>query len=160
MNAYAIPGLIEKKRKRTPSPYIFPLIDPVSAQKIITSIRKNKRLVLKKVTITSHTFNDMVILASKIFDVPTDHINSKTKKRKAVEARAAIMHFIYMHGKKSYKETGLFVKRDHSTVIHNILSYQDWCDTDDIYKGKANEFEVQMAANLKLNITNELLHKN
>ena len=82
------------------------------------------------------------------FNVPSDKLKEKTRKRAIVQARQLSMFLAKNHTKNSLKVIGkYFGGRDHSTVIHSCQAVQNLIDTDEDFKGSVAEIQkkIQMS---------------
>jgi chromosomal replication initiator protein len=79
------------------------------------------------------------IIEDEIGISPTNSIS--THKRKYVEARQIFTTLICKYSKKSLREVGDLIKRDHSTVIHSKMVVSNLYDTDINYRERYNRIE-------------------
>ncbi len=79
------------------------------------------------------------------FNVPTDKLKEKTRKRAVVQARQLSMYLAKNFTKNSLKVIGRhFGGRDHSTVIHSCQAVKDLMDTDKDFKESVAEIEKKI----------------
>ncbi|MFY0652546.1 MAG: chromosomal replication initiator protein DnaA [Cyclobacteriaceae bacterium] len=79
---------------------------------------------------------------SEYFNVPTDELKAKTRKKEIVIARQLAMYFTKDYTNHSLKSIGShFGGRDHSTVIHALQSVNDMLDTDARFRSSVNELK-------------------
>lgn len=87
------------------------------------------------------TANDMDLILEetcKFFGIMTNAVKCKSRKREIVEARQSSMYMMKeVWDIGSLKSIGLFHGgRDHSTVIHALITINDLIDTDREFKLK------------------------
>jgi len=99
--------------------------------------------------------NDLInTVVAKIFNVSTEDMKSKTRKREICDARQAAMFFYKEYTKLSLEKIGRnFGNRDHSTVIHAIEAVNNLLDTDKSYLFTFNGCRSRIETELdKLNL--------
>ena len=82
------------------------------------------------------------------FNVPTEKLKEKTRKRAIVQARQLSMFLAKSLTKNSLKLIGKhFGGRDHSTVIHSCQAVQNLIDTDEDFRESVEEIQkkIQMS---------------
>ncbi|MEQ6120976.1 chromosomal replication initiator protein DnaA [Reichenbachiella sp. MALMAid0571] len=83
---------------------------------------------------------------SEYFNVPTDELKAKTRKKEIVIARQLAMYFTKDYTNHSLKSIGShFGGRDHSTVIHALQSVSDMLDTDARFRSSVNELKKKFS---------------
>lgn len=81
-------------------------------------------------------------IVSEYFNVPTEELKAKTRKKEIVIARQLAMYFTKDYTNHSLKSIGNhFGGRDHSTVIHALQSVNDMLDTDARFRSSVNELQ-------------------
>lgn len=82
---------------------------------------------------------------SAFFQVSTEQLKGKSRKREFVVARQVAMYFAKELTNHSLKSIGAhFGGRDHSTVIHAVQSVNDLIETDSKFKGSVNELAKKL----------------
>jgi chromosomal replication initiator protein len=88
-------------------------------------------------------------LVAEHFNVSTDKLQGKTRKRSIVIARQLSMYLAKNMTNASLKAIGdNFGGRDHSTVIHSCKAVQDLLDTDAIFKDTVFDLEKKVKMSL------------
>ena len=83
---------------------------------------------------------------SEYFNVPTDDLKAKTRKKEIVIARQLAMYFTKDYTNHSLKSIGShFGGRDHSTVIHALQSVSDMLDTDARFRTSVDELKKKFS---------------
>ena len=83
---------------------------------------------------------------SEYFNVPTDELKAKTRKKEIVIARQLAMYFTKDYTNHSLKSIGShFGGRDHSTVIHALQSVSDMIDTDARFRSSVKELKKKFS---------------
>ena len=81
-------------------------------------------------------------VVSEYFNVPTEDLKAKTRKKEIVIARQLAMYFTKDYTNHSLKSIGShFGGRDHSTVIHALQSVSDMLDTDARFRSSVSELQ-------------------
>ncbi len=79
---------------------------------------------------------------SEYFNVSSDDLKAKTRKKEIVIARQLAMYFSKDYTNHSLKSIGShFGGRDHSTVIHALQSVNDMLDTDARFRSSFSELK-------------------
>ncbi len=79
---------------------------------------------------------------SEYFNVSSDDLKAKTRKKEIVIARQLAMYFSKDYTNHSLKSIGShFGGRDHSTVIHALQSVSDMLDTDARFRSSFSELK-------------------
>jgi len=79
---------------------------------------------------------------SEYFNVSSDDLKAKTRKKEIVIARQLAMYFTKDYTNHSLKSIGHhFGGRDHSTVIHALQSVNDMLDTDARFRSSFSELK-------------------
>ena len=82
---------------------------------------------------------------SDFFNVDTDSLKAKTRKKEIVIARQVAMYFSKDYTNHSLKSIGFhFGGRDHSTVIHAVQSVNDMLDTDAKFRYSVGELKKKL----------------
>lgn len=83
---------------------------------------------------------------SEYFNVNSDDLKAKTRKKEIVIARQLAMYFSKDFTNHSLKSIGHhFGGRDHSTVIHALQSVSDMLDTDARFRTSVNELKKKFS---------------
>lgn len=75
-------------------------------------------------------FNKVLSVVCNFYRISYKLVLSKSRKHKFVLCRQVIMKLIYDNTEMTYNEIGLFLKKDHCTVMHGCKTIQDFIDTD------------------------------
>ena len=87
-------------------------------------------------------------LVCEYFEVPTEMVKSKTRKREIVQARQISMYLAKNHTKTSLKSIGAFFGgRDHSTVIYACQTVVDLIETDKNFKAYVQDIQRKLKVN-------------
>ncbi|RZS94518.1 chromosomal replication initiator protein DnaA [Cecembia calidifontis] len=79
---------------------------------------------------------------SEYFDIKTEDLKAKTRKKEIVTARQVAMYFSKEFTNHSLKSIGYhFGGRDHSTVIHAVQTVNDLMDTDTAFRNSVNDLK-------------------
>jgi len=115
-------------------------------------VKKNENY---KITKTETDFIESVkTICANRFKTSVWDIESKTRIRKIVDARAIAMHIIHEKTNMSLKNIGMhFGGRDHSTIIHACNKVDDILKTEVDFKSK---YELIIFEIKKLNSSNKL----
>ena len=82
---------------------------------------------------------------SEYFNVDTDSLKAKTRKKEIVIARQVAMYFSKDYTNHSLKSIGYhFGGRDHSTVIHAVQSVNDMIDTNAKFRLSVDELRKKL----------------
>lgn len=88
-------------------------------------------------------------LVCDYYEVDSQLLHAKTRKRHVVQARQISMFFAKSFTENSLAKIGKhFGGRDHSTVIHACKTVQNLIDTDKEFKAQLTELEKQISINL------------
>lgn len=111
------------------------LLKPYKEKTIITRPKISKERPDMKKSLTSH---EMIIIQiiCEIHKVSFNDLFSRRKKTEHVDARKQLASFLYVYLNYSYSHIGLLLRRDHSTMIHNVSSHESLLDTDKVYCDK------------------------
>ena len=75
-------------------------------------------------------------------NLDSELVKSKSRKREVVKARQIIFYLAYKYSGLSLKKIGEpYLKRDHSTIIHNIEQFHNWYDTEPNFKALVEKIE-------------------
>ncbi len=84
-------------------------------------------------------------LVSEYYNVSSEKLLAKTRKREIVQARQVSMYLAKMFTKNSLKTIGNhFGGRDHTTVIHSCQTVRNLMDTDDKFKDGVLNLQQQL----------------
>ncbi|MCF8302632.1 MAG: chromosomal replication initiator protein DnaA [Bacteroidales bacterium] len=84
-------------------------------------------------------------MVSDYFNIPTELINSKTRKREVVQARQLAMFFSKKHTKASLATIGLHCgNKDHATVLHACKTVNNLIDTDKQFRHHVDELSKRI----------------
>ncbi len=79
------------------------------------------------------------------FNIPIDHIQSKTRKREIVQARQVAMFFSKSMTKASLATIGSQIgSKDHATVLHACKTVNNLIDTDKRFRIQIDEIEKKL----------------
>lgn len=147
MNRSKLNG-IEKSNIEECNPLLISIVKKImkKAKKMVYRISRGKAVVYFRIVIRDQTrplfrpdeIRDMVAEALKI---PTEVVQSPSRRREVVEARQIAMTIIKETYKKnlSLKNIGsYFGGRDHSTVIHAHDTFNTLYDRDEIFTSKVD----------------------
>jgi chromosomal replication initiator protein len=94
--------------------------------------RNNNRVTIKK----------LVGLVEDIFDT---EVCAKNRMQNTVFARKAAAYVLKKHTSLSLKEIAPYIGvKDHTTVLYNVSTARDLMVTEDWYKNKIDEIEVEI----------------
>ena len=110
------------------------------AREIVSEIAKPDKHVLNIDTIVKY--------CSTVFDVQTDQIRAKSRKKNIVKARQVAMFLSKQLTNHSLVTIGLhFGGRDHSTVIHGIDTINQQLAKDPVFKNKIESMKKHLEYN-------------
>jgi hypothetical protein len=78
-------------------------------------------------------------------------IDSKTRQRKYVEARAVYYKLLRENSRMSLQAIGNTMKRDHATVLHSLRQIKDWLEYDKELKRDYNTINNRLQDAMRLN---------
>ena len=78
-------------------------------------------------------------------------IDSKTRQRKYVEARAVYYKLLRENSRMSLQAIGNTMKRDHATVLHSLRQIKDWLEYDKELKRDYNTINSTLQDAMRLN---------
>ncbi|MCK4854435.1 MAG: chromosomal replication initiator protein DnaA, partial [Bacteroidales bacterium] len=79
------------------------------------------------------------------FNIPLDHIQSKTRKREIVQARQVAMFFSKSLTKASLATIGTQIGgKDHATVLHACKTVNNLIETDKRFRIQIDEIEKKL----------------
>jgi len=95
-----------------------------------------------------HEIQQIVCTGERIPLLPTNPLQTKTRKREIVFARQAVMYFLRLvHGRRmSWAKIGSFYSKDHATAMHARDAIQNLIDTDKNVSSKMCLYEIQIKA--------------
>jgi chromosomal replication initiator protein len=90
----------------------------------------------QELTIDESNMNRIMDIVYEQTGICTRLLTSKTRKREIAIARHTAMYFIKLNNPEiTLKKIGKhFGNRDHSTVIHGLITVADLCDSNKKYK--------------------------
>ena len=106
-----------------------------------------RQIIDKLVKNTTHELNVGYIqkVVCDYFNLQTDAITSKTRKREIVQARQIAMYFAKNMTKLSLATIGSQIGgKDHATVLHACKTVNNLIDTDRQFKGYIDEIEKKL----------------
>ncbi|MBR2196474.1 MAG: chromosomal replication initiator protein DnaA [Salinivirgaceae bacterium] len=106
-----------------------------------------RQIIDKLVKNTTHELNVGYIqkVVCDYFNLNTDAITSKTRKREIVQARQIAMYFAKNMTKLSLATIGSQIGgKDHATVLHACKTVNNLIDTDRQFKGYIDEIEKKL----------------
>ena len=75
-------------------------------------------------------------------NLDSELVRSKSRKREVVKARQIIFYLAYKYSGLSLKKIGEpYLKRDHSTIIHNLAQIRNLMDTEPNFRGLVEKIE-------------------
>lgn len=84
-------------------------------------------------------------LVCDFFNIPSEVINSKTRKREIVQARQLAMYFAKKHTKASLATIGLHCgNKDHATVLHACRTVNNLIETDKQFRNYVEELDNKL----------------
>ena len=78
-------------------------------------------------------------------------IDSKTRQRKYIEARAVYYKLLRENSRMSLQAIGKTMKRDHATVLHSLRQIKDWLEYDKEIKRDYNTINSKLQDAMRLN---------
>jgi predicted nuclease with TOPRIM domain len=78
-------------------------------------------------------------------------IDTKTRQRKYVEARAIYYKLLRENSRMSLEAIGKTVNRDHATAIHSLKQIKDWLEYDKEIKRDYNTINSRLQDAMRLN---------
>ena len=111
------------------------------------TIELARQIIDKLVKNTTHELNVGYIqkVVCDYFNLNTDAITSKTRKREIVQARQIAMYFAKNMTKLSLATIGAQIGgKDHATVLHACKTVNNLIDTDRQFKGYIDEIEKKL----------------
>lgn len=80
------------------------------------------------------------------FEMPIDHLKSKTRKREVVQARQIAMYFSKQMTKSSLATIGMHCGgKDHATVLHACKTVNNLMDTDKRFRGYIEDLKKKIS---------------
>jgi hypothetical protein len=79
---------------------------------------------------------NLIIKVCNMYDVTPESLNSKTRKRKCVEARYVIFYILHKICRYSQQETGDIFGKDHATVLYGCKTIIDFISIDKQFEAK------------------------
>jgi chromosomal replication initiator protein len=111
------------------------------------TIELARQIIDKLVKNTTHELNVSYIqkVVCDYFNLPTESITSKTRKREIVQARQIAMYFAKSMTKLSLATIGSQIGgKDHATVLHACKTVNNLIDTDRQFKSYIDEIEKKL----------------
>lgn len=93
--------------------------------------------MIDKLTDVSH-------IETIVTEVTGYNIQSKTRSRKVVEARAIYYYLCKKYTNYSLKDIGSTVGKDHATVIHGLKAINDWMELYPDYKKRLEACDLKL----------------
>ena len=88
-------------------------------------------------------------VVSKIYNINFQEMVKKSRQRHRVDARHALCYFLRKYTNLSYKNIGKVLEnRNHATILSSCRTYQDFLDTEEVHRSKANKIKLEY--NLKI----------
>lgn len=78
-------------------------------------------------------------------------IDSKTRQRKYVEARAVYYKLLRENSRMSLQAIGNTMNKDHATVLHSLRQIKDWLEYDKELKRDYNTINSTLQDTMRLN---------
>lgn len=78
-------------------------------------------------------------------------LNSKTRRREYVEARAIYYKLLRENTRMSLASIGKTMNRDHATALHSIRKIEDWLEFDKQLKQDYNTLNARVQHAIRLN---------
>lgn len=78
-------------------------------------------------------------------------IDSKTRQRKYVEARAVYYKLLRENSRMSLQAIGNTMNKDHATVLHSLRQIKDWLEYDKQLKRDYNTINSRLQDTMRLN---------
>ncbi|MCB0736297.1 MAG: chromosomal replication initiator protein DnaA [Bacteroidetes bacterium] len=129
---------------------LISLLAHSSINKEPISLNAAKSILKNFVTTSSKelTIDHIQGLVCDYFDMPSELLKSKTRKREIVQARQISMFLSKRFTKTSLANIGKFFGgRDHSTVIHACQTVSNLMDTDNGFKESVEEITKRISIN-------------
>lgn len=79
---------------------------------------------------------------------PLDFYTARTRKQSIADVRDMVILLLRKHTKWTLEDIGAFVKRDHTTVHHNIRTAYDNLQMDRLFKEKYKQIEQKFLERL------------
>lgn len=83
-----------------------------------------------------------IVEQEKIIEIVCDHFETtlgklqrKSRYAETVLARSTLMHFLYKYTSLNKAQIGRLLKKNHTTVIHNLKSFEDRIEIEDHVRG-------------------------
>ena len=87
-------------------------------------------------------------IVCEYFGLPTDVLQTKTRKREIVQARQIAMYFSKGLTKSSLSTIGSIIgSKDHATVLHACKTVNNLMDTDKRFKSQIDDIEKRLKYN-------------
>ena len=95
------------------------------------TISRQHFLDLKRKKATQENCENLIRLVFNYFDVPTEMMKSKSRKREIIVARQFAMYFLRQEFYQlSLQGIADYFDKDHSTVVHSIKQINNLCEYD------------------------------
>lgn len=92
------------------------------------------------------TVEEIIEVVAHYFELPSEVLHMKTRKREIVQARQIAMYLSKEKTKLSLSEIGRLIgNKDHATVLHAKRTVSNLCDTDKRFKADVNKIEKKFA---------------
>lgn len=113
-------------------------IDLPLARRVISQAIKK----IEKKKITAELIEETV---SKYYNVPTEMIQSSSRKREIVQARQVTMYLTKNHTEMSLAQIGAVIgKKNHATVLHAYKTVQEQMEVDKAFREEVAEIERRL----------------
>lgn len=126
---------------------LISLIAQSSLNKKEITVELARQIIDKFVKSTSKEISIDYIqkLVCDFFNIPSEVINSKTRKREIVQARQLAMYFAKKHTKASLATIGLHCgNKDHATVLHACRTVNNLIETDKQFRNYVEELDNKL----------------
>ena len=102
---------------------------------------------------TTPTLEQVTDVICEYFNVSKEAIFIKSRKKELVYVRQILSYFCYHHCGKTYEEVGVFMGKNHATVVYSVRMINDLID---VYLDKREEVQKIKALILDLKINEEI----
>ncbi|MEA3317028.1 MAG: helix-turn-helix domain-containing protein, partial [Bacteroidota bacterium] len=117
----------------------------LNKKEITLDLVKNMIDRLVKHTKKEISIHDIQKIVSGYFNMSSDMLQSKTRKREIVQARQIAMYFSKTLTKSSLASIGAQIGgKDHATVLHACKTINNLIDTDKQFKNQISDIEKKL----------------
>jgi hypothetical protein len=88
---------------------------------------------------------DILAQAGDVFGVTSSDIIGHNRQRDVSLARQACFYLAHERTNLSSKEIGRRMKRDHSTILHGVVTASERMKRDHLYRGRIKQLEAKVA---------------